>query len=77
MPVTLVNMKRGTTGTVVSVVGGKGVALRLYAQGISPGMVVEKLSEMRGGPVVLRVGRSRVAIGRGLAAKVLVEVDGD
>lgn len=75
MPVTLDQMKKGTRGKIVSVVGGRGVALKLSAQGISPGMMVEKISALRGGPVVLRVGRSRVAIGIGLARKVLVEVD--
>jgi ferrous iron transport protein A len=77
MPVTLDQMKKGSRGRIVSVVGGKGVALKLSAQGISPGMTVEKVSALRGGPVVLRVGRTQVAIGIGLAKKVLVEVDGD
>ena len=48
--------------------------LKLSAQGIVPGMVVEKTGELRGGPVLLRVGRCQVAVGRGLARKVLVEV---
>ncbi len=75
MPITLDQMKKGSKGRVVSVVGGRGVALKLSAQGISPGMTIEKISALRGGPVVLRVGRTRVAIGLGLARKVLVEVD--
>jgi ferrous iron transport protein A len=77
MPLTLDQMRKGTKGRVISVVGGRGVSLRLSAQGIAPGMVVEKISALRGGPVVLRVGRSRVAIGLGLARKVLVEVEED
>lgn len=77
MPVTLDQMKKGSKGRIVSVVGGKRAAVKLSAQGISPGMMIEKISALRGGPVVLRVGRSQVAIGIGLAKKVLVEVDGD
>jgi ferrous iron transport protein A len=68
-------MKKGSRGRVISVVGGRGVSLKLSAQGISPGMMVEKVSALRGGPVVLRVGRTQVAIGIGLARKVLVEVE--
>ena len=74
MPVTLDRMKKGSTGTVVDVVGGRGVVLKLSAQGIVPGKTVEKVGHLRGGPVLLRVGGSQVAIGLGLARKVLVEV---
>lgn len=77
MPVTLDQMKKGSKGKIISVMGGRGAAMKLSAQGISPGMTVEKISELRGGPVVLRIGRSQVAIGLGLARKVLVEVDED
>ena len=74
MSVTLDAMTKGAKGRVISVVGGRGVILKLSAQGIVPGMIVEKTGELRGGPVLLRVGRCQVAIGRGLASKVLVEV---
>jgi ferrous iron transport protein A len=77
MPVTLDQMKKGSKGKIISVLGGRGAAMKLSAQGISPGMTVEKISALRGGPVVLRIGRSQVAIGLGLARKVLVEVEED
>jgi ferrous iron transport protein A len=74
LPITLDRMKKGTRGRVVDVVGGHGAAAKLSAQGIAPGMVVEKTGELRGGPVLLRVGGAQVAVGRGLAKRVLVEV---
>ena len=74
MPVTLETLAKGARARVISVMGGRGMAIKLSAQGIVPGMIVEKIGELRGGPVVLQVGRSRVAIGRGLARRVLVEV---
>ena len=77
MPVTLDQMKKGSRGRIVSVLGGRGVAVKLSAQGLNPGMKVEKVSALRGGPVVVRVGRTQVALGLGLARKVLVEVDED
>jgi ferrous iron transport protein A len=76
MPTTLDVMAKGSKGRVVNVVGGRGVILKLSAQGIVPGMVVEKVGHLRGGPVVLKVGRSQVAVGLGLARRVLVEVIG-
>lgn len=74
MPVTLDRMKKGSKGRVTGVVGGRGATLKLAAQGIVPGKIVEKVGHLRGGPVLLRVGRCEVAIGLGLARRVLVEV---
>jgi ferrous iron transport protein A len=74
MPVGLDRLAKGRKGRVVDVAGGRGVVLKLSAQGILPGAIVEKTGELRGGPVLLKVGGSRVAIGRGLARRVLVEV---
>lgn len=74
MPVTLDRMKKGTRGRVVDVIGGHGAVGKLSAQGIVAGMVVEKTGELRGGPVLIKVGGAQVALGRGLAKRVLVEV---
>jgi ferrous iron transport protein A len=74
MPVTLERMKKGSKGKVTEVVGGKGVMQKLSAQGILPGKVVEKVGHLRGGPVLVRVGRCQMAVGLGLARKVHVEV---
>jgi len=73
MPKTLVELKSGELGRVVSVMGGKGATLRLAAHGIVPGVVIEKIGNLTGGPVVLKIGQTQVAIGRGLARKVMVE----
>lgn len=74
MPITLDKMQKGSKGRVVSVAGGRGVILKLSAQGIAPGMVVEKVGHLRGGPVLLKVGSCQIAVGLGLARRVFVEV---
>jgi ferrous iron transport protein A len=74
MPTTLDKMQKGSKGKVVSVAGGRGVILKLSAQGIAPGMVVKKVGHLRGGPVLLQVGRCQIAVGLGLARRVFVEV---
>lgn len=73
MSQTLIELKSGELAKVVTIVGGKGASLRLAAHGIVPGVVVEKVGNLAGGPVVLKIGQSQVAIGRGLASKVIVE----
>jgi len=73
---TLAEMKTGQTGTVVGVLGGHGLIQRLDALGIRPGKKVTKLSStLFRGPVTLRVNNSRVAVGFGMAKKIIVEVD--
>ena len=66
----------GQTGTVVQVLGGWGMVRRLDAMGIRPGKKVTKVSSVLfRGPVTLRVDHSQVAIGFGMANRILVEVD--
>ena len=73
---TLAKMKTGQTGTVVGVLGGHGLIQRLDALGIRPGKKITKLSStLFRGPVMLRVNNSRVAVGFGMARKIIVEVD--
>ena len=74
MSITLDQMTKGTKGKVVSITGGRGAMLKLAAQGIAPGMTIEKVGHLRGGPVLVKVGQSQVAIGRGLASKVVVRI---
>jgi len=73
---TLAEMRTGQTGTVVGVLGGHGLIQRLDALGIRPGKKVTKLSStLFRGPVTLRVNNSRVAVGFGMARKIIVEAD--
>ena len=73
---TLAEMKTGQTGTVVGVLGGHGLIQRLDALGIRPGKKVTKLSStLFRGPVMLRVNNTQVAVGFGMARKIIVEAD--
>jgi ferrous iron transport protein A len=73
---TLAEMRTGQTGTVVGVLGGHGLIQRLDALGIRPGKKVTKLSStLFRGPVTLRVNNSRVAVGFGMARKIIVEAE--
>jgi len=68
-------LNAGQSGMVVQIIGGKGMVHRLEAMGIQPGRKVTKISSMFfRGPVTLQVGRTQVAIGFGMANKVIVEL---
>jgi ferrous iron transport protein A len=73
---TLAEMRTGQTGTVVGVLGGHGLTRRLDALGIRPGKKVTKISStLFHGPVTLKVDNAQVAVGFGMARKIIVEVD--
>ena len=71
----LSQMKAGQSGTVVQVVGGRGLVNRLSALGIRPGQRVTMVSSvfMRG-PVTIQVGNAQVAIGFGMTKRIIVEL---
>jgi ferrous iron transport protein A len=73
---TLAEMKTGQMGTVVEVLGGHGLIRRLDALGVRPGKKVTKISSaLFHGPVTLKVDSTQVAVGFGMAKKIIVEVD--
>ncbi|UCH51885.1 MAG: ferrous iron transport protein A [Chloroflexota bacterium] len=73
---TLGQMEAGQVGTVIQILGGRGLNQRLEALGIRPGKKVTKISSMLfRGPVTLRADHTQVAIGFGMANKILVEIN--
>jgi ferrous iron transport protein A len=73
MPLTKIKIKQ--TAVVKEIIGGYGVIRRLESMGIRPGKKVTMISShFWRGPVTVMVDKSKVAIGHGIARKVLVEV---
>lgn len=71
---TLNQIKPGEQVRVMGVAGGWVGHERLTELGFRPGIVVEMLAiHPFRGPVVVRIDNTQVAIGRGLAQKVIVE----
>ena len=69
-------MQPGQSGAVVQIQGGFGLADRLNALGIMPGKRITKISSMIArGPVTIEVDRAQVAIGFGMANRIIVELD--
>ena len=73
---TLPQMQAGQAGTVVEIRGGFGLVRRLNALGIFPGKRITKISSMLArGPVTIEVDRVQVAMGFGMAKRIVVQVD--
>lgn len=75
--ITLISMKNAQSGIVVAVKGGKGMINKLESLGIRLGVrITKKSAVIGGGPVIIGVGNTELAIGHGMASRILVEVDG-
>ena len=74
--ITLTRMQTGQSGRVVEIQGGFGVVERLNALGIIPGKRITKISSMLArGPVAIQVDRAQLAVGYGMANKIIVQPD--
>jgi len=74
--ITVSKMKSGQTGKIIEIQGGQGLNARLNALGIIPGRKLTKISEMlMRGPVTIKTGNTQVAVGYGMADKIIVEPD--
>jgi len=57
----------------VAILAGRGVWRHLAAMGLIPGAIITVLnSRGRGGPVMIRIGDTRLALGWGMAQRVMV-----
>ena len=73
--VPLSRLEAGQSGIVVEVQGGQGMINRLGALGIRPGKRITKVSSMfMRGPITVQVGNGRVAIGFGMAKRIVVNL---
>jgi ferrous iron transport protein A len=64
---------RGEHGTVLSFIDGRMVTNRLASLGFTPGVVVDMTQNYGHGPLIVTVRGTRVALGRGEAAKIFVQ----
>ena len=72
--ISLTQMKANHKGKVVEIFGGSNLLSRLMNMGVYKGKEVTKLSHIGlRGPVVIRAGRSILALGHGVAEKIIVE----
>jgi len=78
MEILLSDMKPGESGVVKRIEGGYGLERRFASLGLRIGKPITKMtSGALRGPVVVKIDEARIAIGRGMARKVFVEVKGE
>ncbi len=70
MPLTSVNP--GQEVTLIDIQGGRGLRSKLYSMGLIPGVKLRLLGN-RGGPIMVAVNDTRLALGFGMARKIIVK----
>jgi ferrous iron transport protein A len=71
----LTQVKNKEIAVIKKIVGGHGIERRLESMGIRPGKKVSMISaHFWRGPVTVMVDKTKVAIGHGMAQKIIVEV---
>jgi ferrous iron transport protein A len=74
--ISLTKIKPGTKSKVLEVHGGPALQNRLMSIGVYPGREIAKLGHFAlRGPVTIKVGRAVVALGHGMASKIIVETE--
>jgi ferrous iron transport protein A len=72
----LTQLEEGETGVVIEIQGGYGLIRRLESLGIRAGKRVTKVSsQFMRGPITVRIDNYQVALGFGMARKILVEIE--
>jgi ferrous iron transport protein A len=73
--VPLDQMRAGQSGLIMGIDGGHGMVMRLSTLGIIQGKKITKISsQLMRGPVMIEVDRTRVALGFGMAKRILVQL---
>ena len=71
----LTQMQSGQSGILAEILGGHGLVDHLNALGLRPGKRITKISSMlMRGPITIQVDRAEIAIGFGIARKLMVQL---
>ena len=71
----LIDLREGESGKITEIRSGRGFRMRLTEMGFDKGSTVKVVGKPGYGPIIVEVkGCCRIALGRGEAAKIIVEV---
>jgi ferrous iron transport protein A len=74
--ISLAQVKTDQKSKVIEILGGLNLQNKLMNMGVYKGKEVTKISHIGlRGPVVIKTGRSILALGHGVALKIMVEVE--
>jgi ferrous iron transport protein A len=74
MRIRLIEAPDGAVGVVVDVIGGKGRIKKLLELGIVPGVRITIIKNPPYGPIIVKARGYNLAIGRGLAESIYIEI---
>jgi len=77
MKLPLAMLPENEEARVVEVRGGRGLVRRLSELGFTPGAKVKILFSNSPGPAIVDVRGSRIALGRGLLMRIMVDSEAD
>ena len=66
-------LPEGGTAVIVDFYGGRNMITRLMAMGLTVGTKIRIVKSTGPGPVLIEVRGTRLALGRGVATKILVK----
>ena len=74
MEVSLSRLGIGKTGRIKYLMGGRGFQTRIISLGLRIGKTIKVISSHRfGGPIVIEIDNMKIAIGRIMADRIIVE----
>lgn len=71
--ISLADMRFGEKGNIIDINAGIGMKTRLEEMGLRRGSVIELVTKTNG-PLFVLSDHTRIAIGRGMAQKIIVEI---
>lgn len=71
---TIQQLKDGETAKIKDIIGGKHFINKAESLGIRVSVQITKVSsQMMHGPITVKVGQTQIAIGHGMAKKIIIE----
>jgi len=75
LPLAMINPSEEVT--VAEIRGGRGLVRRLADMGLTPGTTLKVINSQMPGPILIDLRGSRLALGHGVALKIMVEIAGN
>lgn len=67
-------LRTGRDAVVSDLAGGRSLRQRLTDMGVVRGTRLKVVKNDMGGPLIISIGEGRLAVGRGMALRIMVEV---
>jgi len=74
METSLVDLEKGDSGTITQITGGYGQQRHMRSLGVREGKEINIVAKQPiGGPIIIDIDGNQIAIGRGMATRVMVK----